>query len=167
MPTGPRIIPADVLPRWSRYSAMLRDCGHDGIGKADGILHREELKAYMDGLQHDRTERVRNRESTNDLDVRLIESRQLLADMDAMEVDALNYLPAEVRELQLSPSLNRRCVELLMVDDDLKLGRVVQSVIDNARARYMTFDVRTAHMLDVQRNALDDIDELAEKLGLI
>jgi hypothetical protein len=167
MPAAPRIIPADTLPRWSRYAAMLRDCGHDGLGRADGVLHLEELKGYVESLQRDRVERVRNRESTGDLDLRLRESSQLYADMQAANVDGVSYLPQSLLDLDLGPILNRRCVELLMVDDDLKLGHVSQDVLDRGRARYHAMDSRSVHLLEVKRQALEDLDDLADRLGLL
>jgi hypothetical protein len=167
MPASPRIIPADSLPRWSRFAAMIRDCGHEGLGRADGVLRLDELKGYVENLQRDRVERVRNRENTSDIDLRLRESSQLCADMQAKGVEGVSYLPEEILALDLGPALNRRCVELLMMDDDLKLGQVSQDVVDRARARYHGMDTRSVHLLEVKRQALDDLDALATELGLL
>ncbi len=167
MPTGARIVPADHLPRWSRYAAMMRDWSYSGPGRGDGVLTRDELQGYIENLNRDRMELLRRGESTLTTDMRIRESREMLGDMDRSGVEGLAYLPPEIAVLGLRPELNARITEMLMTDDEAKLGRVSQAVVDSARGRYLGMEARSPGMLQVRERALLELNEIARTLGLI
>lgn len=166
MPTYPKILPAESLAAWSRYAVMSRDCTHEGLGRGDGILTQDELRSHIEKLTRDRYEAVARREGAGALTESLSDSRQMLRDMEVAGVEGLNYLPDEIKELELPGHLVRRAVELLMRDDVHAIGEIDQDVIDRARARY--FDMRGMGInIEQSRNqALHEISQLAEKLGL-
>jgi len=169
MPTdGERIIAADDLgPRWSRYSAMLRDTEQPGPDRGDGVLRLEGLEWYIDRLQIDRNAALRDRESTQVIDMRLRESMEMLGDMKRAGVTGLFYLPPQFDGVQLTPSLRQRITELLMHDDQDKTGRISQGLIDRARTRYYNLPQLSAHTVFVRERALNEIGDIAHKLGLI
>lgn len=167
MPTNLRVIPAENLPRWSRYAAMMRDCAHAGGGRGDGVLTLAELDQYIAGLHDERTELLRASESTMHLDMRIRESKDMRQDIQNAGVDGLSYLPRELEALDLPTALKTRATELLMHDDRRNRGTITQEVIDRGRSRYLNMDARSAHLIQVKDRALQEITELARKLHLI
>ena len=166
MPSGPHIVPADQLPRWSRYSAMLRDVGHDGHTRGDGVLTRPELESYIDKLYTERNRLLAAHSDTRPVDTRLKDSERMLEDMRQGGYDGLSYLPDEVSGPDFPRDLVPRVVEVLYKDDEEKTGRLTQGVIDRARQRYMALEGRSMPELNSRQRGLEDLDRLARYLGL-
>ncbi len=166
MPAIAHIVPADVLPRCSRYAAMIRDVGHGGHTRGNGVLTRAELEAYIEGQIDQRHKLVAAHEPTRTVDRRLTDSNEMLADMVNAGVDGLSYLPADVEDLNFPPDLQVRVVEMMLNDDEDGSLRVTQPLIDRARARYMNMDVPSLAAVNSRDRALGDFNEIARALGL-
>lgn len=160
------IVPADQLPRCSRHAAMIRDVGHNGHTRGNGVLTRAELEAYIEGQIDKRQQLVAAHEPTRTVDRRLMDSNEMLADMKDAGVDGLSYLPKDVEALKLQPELQIRVVEMLVTDDEDGALRVTQPLIDRARARYMNMDVPSLAAVNSRDRALGDFNEIARSLGL-
>lgn len=167
MPPLPHIVPADHLPRSSRYGAMIKDVGHKGAARGNGVLTRDELEAYISAQHDERNRLVQNHASTRGVDTRIRDAEEMLQDMLAANVDGLNYLPEDVAAANLRPELNARVVEMLWKDDEDKAQRITQGVLDRARARYMNIEARSMLELNSKDRALAEIKEIAHALGLI
>lgn len=166
MPPMPHIIPADNLPRSSRYAAMSKDIGHNAPTRANGVLTRDELEGYIQTQYEERNRIIAGRGSTVAVDTRLRDAEEMLQDMLAANVDGLNYLPPEVLDANLRPELMHRVVEMLWKDDEDRALRITQPVLDSARARYMNMEARSMVELNSKDRALAEIDEIARTLGL-
>ena len=79
MPPLAHIIPADALPRTSRYSAMMKDVGR-GDRPADGVLTKDELEGYITAQYEERNRLVKARISTRAIDSRLRDAEEMLED---------------------------------------------------------------------------------------
>ncbi|GEM_PF-3057172 len=167
MPAGAHIVPADHLPRCSRYAAMIRDVGHNNVTRGNGILTRTELESYIEHQYEERNRLIANQGSTRGVDVRLRDSEQMLNDMLEAGVDGLSYLPDEIQEQQLRPELANRVVEMLMKDDENRSLRITQPILDRARGRYMNIEARSMVELNSRDRALSEIKEIAQALGLL
>lgn len=167
MPPLPHIIPADHLPRTSRYGAMMKDIGHGGPRRGDGVLRREELEAYIEGQYNERNKLLAAHASTRAVDTRLRDAEEMLGDMLAKGADGLNYLPDGVVAANFRPELNLRVVEMLVEDDENRALDITQDVVDRARGRYMNMEARSMVELNSRERALNEIKEIANALGLI
>lgn len=167
MPAGAHIIPADHLPRCSRYAAMIRDVGHNNNHtRGNGVLTRDELESYIQAQYDERNRILANQGSTRSVDVRLRDSEQMLHDMVDAGVDGLSYLPEEIQEQNFRPELAHRVVEMLMKDDEDRSLRITQPILDRARGRYMNIEARSMVELNSRDRALNEIKEIAQALGL-
>ena len=166
MPTARRIIPATDLPAWSNYAARQRDFELNPT-KADGVLHRDELVDYIEQVSRERERAVRAGDSAYPFDMKLRQSLQLLTDMDDADVDGLCYLPEPVAALKLPANLRRRAVEILTFDAaNPDRDGIDQAAVDRARRRYAELRGPMMAMLESERRAVQEIDELARRLNL-
>ncbi|MCA9555269.1 MAG: hypothetical protein KC933_34875 [Myxococcales bacterium] len=145
---------------------MVRDC-QDGLTDGDGVLTQGELAHYIQRLERERDQLVATASSTRTVDIRLRDSHAMLMDMQAAGVDGLSYLPDEIAALGLRPELNARVVEMLMKDDDTRIGTITQGILDHARGRYMNIEARSMIELNSRQRALDDLREIARALELL
>lgn len=160
----PILKPEQLVTPWSRWSALSRDKGVDGVGSDDGYLTIDELKNQLTNLAAERAKALEDGLSVFYLDMQIGESRKLYNDMVASGATALQYLPDDL--MNMPEHLRRRAVELLRQDDVTTIGTIDQYVIDHARGRYGAMTAFTPGMMASKQKALDEISEIAAWLGL-
>jgi hypothetical protein len=126
---------------------LTRDCSvHEG-GIGDGIHTHEELRRV---IQNDVDAYERSGHGRSEWD-RLQESRRILEAMDRAKVEAVNYLPAPVRDV--SDVLRPCVVQLMKIAYEINDGVIDQSVIDRARAQYTGRPFATEILAQIQQIA--------------
>lgn len=145
---------------------MIRDVGHDGQARGNGVLTQGELESYIDKLHAERHQLLAAHSDTRPVDSRLRDSERMLEDMRAGGFDGLSYLPDEVMGPDFPADLIPRVVEVLVKDDLEKAGRVTQAVVDRARQRYMHLEGRSMPELNSRQRGLEDLDRIARFHGL-
>jgi hypothetical protein len=156
------VSPIELQSVWNRYAVMSRDFAVNGEG--GGVLMRDALERHIESLKARRRERLSQDELT-DVARELERSELMLRDLGLAQADGISYLPPELANLP--QHLKRRASELLMFDDrNPAVGAITQTVIDRARARYANLTGTSSSALNAARIANDEIDELAEKMGL-
>jgi hypothetical protein len=181
---APKIVPTARLG-FSPYDAAWRDwkltysqrCnyGLSSTSRGDGVLTIDELRACIDQQLQERAklyadnvrEGFSNFYSRDTLDMKdsfLKDSREMLREMQEKNIDGVAYLPEEVAEFPTY--LRCRITEMLMADWRVSYGEVTQLVLDNARSRYMTMPGSTKSERENKQRALEEVSEIAQRLGL-
>ena len=158
----PVLKPADLPSAWTNWSAMSRDKAPSG--DPEGVLTRSELKSLLQDLNDAKTSASSSHEPTMYLDMQINSGRKLYKDMVDAGATGLQYVPDELMSLPIA--LRRRATELLKRDDTSMLGQVDQFVIDHARGRYNAMTAMSSGMVQAKETALNEIDDLADALGL-
>lgn len=143
---------------------MTRDEGVGGVGRRNGLLTQAEVKSHLDDLTAERKKSVAAGHSTTYVDMKLNSGRQLYKDMVECDAIEVQYLPEALMELP--QNLRRRACELLEGDDISMLGEIDQFVIDHARGRYNAMTPMTAVMIKAKKDALAELDKIADALDL-
>lgn len=138
---------------------------HDDV-PGDGRLTASEVKGRVGELEKERAEAVAMGLPGFFYDDQIDEARSIYNQMKAKGVDELVYLPDALMGQPLS--IRRRAVEILENDDLSASGKIDQYAIDHARERYQLGSMPggTGAMLGAWQKALDEIDEIADVLGL-
>jgi hypothetical protein len=134
---------------YSRYDGLWRDWEVRGR-LADGLLSRNTLRDLIEKQLRERADPFF-----------ITDSRRMLSELEASNADAIDYLPEQLKALPRE--LKQRAIELLNLDNvpGAYSSDITQPIIDNARARYYRMTDATS-----RDAALQEIDSLAEKLGL-
>lgn len=153
----------DLQNPYSQYAVMSRDWSLEGAGKGDGILSQDELRQVIR-----QQERKFQATSTSADWSALDESRKLLRDMEQANVEAVYYLPEELRTV-VPEHLKGRATELLMLSYDPQVdtrGTITQEVVDRARNNYRSLPGSVWATMNSRQKGIDEISELANLLGL-
>ena len=148
----------DLNSAWTDWSLNTRDANKDGV------LTRNELMTHIKGISGKRDRASLNGHPTGYFDMELNRSRKLYDDIKDNSADGVQYLNNELMSLPLA--LRKRASELLERDDTSMLNKIDQFVIEHARGRYASMTPMTSEMIQAKEKALDEIDDLADALGL-
>ena len=124
---------------------------------------QERAKLYAENVR-DGFGNFYSRDSLDMKDFFLKDSREMLSQMQEKKIDEVAYLPEEVAEFPTH--LKCRITEMLMDDWRVSNGEVTQLLLDNARSRYMTMPGTTNSEKNYKQRALEEVNEIAQRLGL-
>lgn len=158
-PVPPRLLvakPAEDLG-YPRYDFLVRDQRAHADSAPDGTLTQDELRR---AIQLDIAAYV----STQDayVKMRADKSRKILTTMLENNIDAVDYLPKNIRDV--ASHLRPRAAELLAISQEIASFKIDQAVIDYARQRYEGLLARGGITRQSRDTAIAEIDAIVAHL---
>lgn len=147
---------------YSRYDFLTRDNEAHAPGEGDGYHTTTELRRV---IQREYDDFARSSEDQSKWQ-RYQDSRRMFEAMTDAGVDAVDYLPDELAEID--DLLRPRVTELLTLSYDMRNGgRIDQTVIDRCKLRYDNKLTDGSITARAHEKALAQIAEVADFLGLV
>lgn len=144
---------------WTNFEILQHDQGVSGVGRADGLLTKEELFVRISDLKGQKAQLENKGRSTLVLDFELQSAADLYNELSALGVAAVQYLPAPV--MDLSESVRRRATDLLRINGTSELTPLM---VDEAIANTKLMTAGSGAALSSKQKALSELAALKSAL---
>ncbi len=157
------IVPATDIAMASNYIVMKLDweLQYQTIDAGNGILTQEKLEKVIDKFKRDRDNSVLRSEDLTYITGRLRSAKELLQIMKERKIDALDYMPLQLKELPAH--LRYSASEIMLMDPKWQGGDITQETIDNGKRHIL----KDSHSSESRKLRLAELKEIANFLGLI